>query len=548
MRGLGALLGLTAIAATSACTSVLGISDYEKVDCVGDTCVESAPTDSSVADVQDSTSVDSLADVTDSTAEDTSSDTGAESSIDSGVDTSPSETSFDSASDAADADTSVVDSSITDTMAADTMVADTMVADTVVADTTASCDASTATDPMNCGTCGHVCTAPTGGTATCTAGRCGYTADASDVPGFWTIAPSGGPFSRAAADDTGRILIMNTTGSGPVTRWVDPVTKTTTSILATGGPSSVVIGPATTDRFIVGGYQDSYVHKFDGTRVYTWAVGCCNVNSLSWAIDPVGMKAWIAGHYGAIARWNLTTGAIDEPISNPGATNGFATYLNGANTAYSIAVDKATRWNLATLATSWNTTVFNNGRIGVGAIASDGSFIVATPQASATLAGSLQRLDAAGAISWSKSIGSSTSPVLTAGGVVIVGLSKVDTTPAGVIAYDLASGSERWSITLSANVGDILVGDKGLVWVMTQDGTASKLLGLVAETGATVYEIRALPAAAEMLLEKGVIYWLTGGSLYAIPVESTGYDSASAWPVKQHDNQRTSNRTAPLTY
>jgi hypothetical protein len=50
----------------------------------------------------------------------------------------------------------------------------------------------------------------------------------------------------------------------------------------------------------------------------------------------------------------------------------------------------------------------------------------------------------------------------------------------------------------------------------------------------------------EMLLRDGVLYVLGDGSLSAIPVGATSYDPASPWPVRHHDNQRTSNGLAPL--
>jgi hypothetical protein len=44
----------------------------------------------------------------------------------------------------------------------------------------------------------------------------------------------------------------------------------------------------------------------------------------------------------------------------------------------------------------------------------------------------------------------------------------------------------------------------------------------------------------------GFYLYASGTSISALPVAANNYDPNSPWPVRYHDNQRTSNRTAPI--
>ena len=122
-----------------------------------------------------------------------------------------------------------------------------------------------------------------------------------------------------------------------------------------------------------------------------------------------------------------------------------------------------------------------------------------------------------------------------------------------------ADGATAWKTPVPSlgSVYDLIVGDKGIIYALV--GLAAgglEILGLDADTGAVLYRFTGLAGnrtggyyAPEMVLQNGFIYLLNGdnpGVFYGIPVPSTDYDPGSSWPVRLHDNQRTSNAKAPL--
>jgi len=62
-------------------------------------------------------------------------------------------------------------------------------------------------------------------------------------------------------------------------------------------------------------------------------------------------------------------------------------------------------------------------------------------------------------------------------------------------------------------------------------------------TGALKFRITNVPAPLELMLKDGVIYAVGESRVTAIRLPSgfaKNYDLQSSWPVRQHDNQRTS--------
>jgi hypothetical protein len=123
-----------------------------------------------------------------------------------------------------------------------------------------------------------------------------------------------------------------------------------------------------------------------------------------------------------------------------------------------------------------------------------------------------------------------------------------------VQAYDLNTGSLLWTTNIDQTlvVSDLLLGDDGCVYVAASQapyagsaGQGGEVIALDQATGATKQTITNIPGASQMILFDSVLF-VTGWNTTALPVGASGYDTQAPWPVQYHDNQRTSNATAPL--
>ena len=92
---------------------------------------------------------------------------------------------------------------------------------------------------------------------------------------------------------------------------------------------------------------------------------------------------------------------------------------------------------------------------------------------------------------------------------------------------------------------DLLVGDDGAVYAGTGSFSSGSVYAIGQNDGAIRQTITNVPGAWEIILRAGLLY-ASGTSITALPVAANNYDPNSPWPVRFHDNQRTSNRLAPI--
>lgn len=426
----------------------------------------------------------------------------------------------------------------------------------------AACAADTTSDPLNCGGCGLACGAPDGGTPLCGGGKCGFSVSASNLAGFWSVASGGAP--QLALTDDGQ-AVLSPLDFSAVDTLVDLSSHTTQATSGTGGRrQTLAIEVGGSRQYKVGWSTHAYVMGFDGSIVYDKSTFCNNAFSEWFAIDPLQMLAYMIGGWptyqgvGDLTILDLKTGDITTQKASSSAGRQAFTFIADAQTLY--AADNAgwvAQIDLGGKSTTWSTVVENwNASIlaAVGPAASGGKppLAVTLAPGSTALPGRVALVLADGTVAWKKSgYLVMRNPVWSGSGDVIVGTWALNQNPGGVVMLSHIDGSVVWNSPMPGDVRDLVVGDGGLVWALVAIASTSEMrvAGLDASTGAVRYWFRDLvggPSDGEMALRNGTLYVLAGGALQALPVASTGYDPASAWPARMHDNQRTANAAAPL--
>ena len=134
----------------------------------------------------------------------------------------------------------------------------------------------------------------------------------------------------------------------------------------------------------------------------------------------------------------------------------------------------------------------------------------------------------------------STSAVLTEDGTALVGVPD----DAALIAL-APDGARRWSAALPGGPSAAVLGEGGLVYVATDDGTVS---ALDVATGQRVWRYRAgAPIHAPPVLGcDGILYGATDtGGLFALATDSAG-PSTGPWPREGHDPRGTGDARRAL--
>lgn len=389
------------------------------------------------------------------------------------------------------------------------------------------CEVSLGSDLAHCGACGATCSAPPGGTPLCASGVCTFTAPAAAVE-LWSASVSATMLS-IWADGT-----LHVTGSSSA--HVNPATGALTPVPTPGGRAAIWIDSGTS-RNVNGGIVDRRGHRPDGTLDWEWiGLGCCNWNQ-AMAIDVAAGVAYTSQNT-ELFRIDLSSGAGSSWIG--GGAWGGRDSMRGAGLYVAGFHGSVTRYDVVARTALFTVPIDPGGdpaspRMYPGAVLEDDSFVVTTTT------GRIARVLSDGTVAWNlPGYGFETGPIDLAGVYVLAG----STTPLGIAAFD-RDGTHVATVPTGAAVRDLLTADGSRIYallasgeVVVVDGTRGQIVGTY--TG--------LPTAGEMLLREGVLYVLGDGRLHALPVASTGYDPASAWPVKHHDNQRTSNGLAPMSY
>ena len=374
--------------------------------------------------------------------------------------------------------------------------------------------------------------------------------------GYYSLSFFGDGTLLAAHQEA--VLIPGQPGSaGVMAAKMNPVTGWTNATLVSADVRAAIrlsSSPSEQD-WIIGGYANRFAIRQDGSFVKLLTpIGCCNVPRYPFAFDHVNDRAY--DHSSSnITHFNVTT----DVWQSLGVTSNFfgSVSLADATTVYTAGQQgKVERMNFGS-GLQW-TTLIASTTLQPGAVASDGSFIVSSGPAhfaGSTEPGQLARVLPDGQNPWNHMVNAVTPPVIGGNGLIFVGTqpAPIDREGAGAIeAYDPASGSLVWSAPVVGLPNDLLVGDDGAVYAATGSFNNGRVYTIGQGDGVVRQIITDVQGAWEIVLRAGLIYASgkseigSTTSITAIPVAANNYDVNSPWPVRYHDNQRTSNRTHPI--
>jgi hypothetical protein len=300
--------------------------------------------------------------------------------------------------------------------------------------------------------------------------------------------------------------------------------------------------------YVIGGYGDRVELRQDGSVVSTiFGLGCCNIPRYPLALDNTTNQAYV------LANWNVGVANM---------STGFLRYLPGTGDFVgTVSIADAT--TLYTAGQAGNVTRVHplNGfqwianidsmQLQPGAVGADGSFVVTSGPAhleNSPQAGRLARVKPDGTVAWNKAMNAVTPPVIGSNNLIFVGTQAppITETGAGAIeAYDLETGNLAWRTNVQGLPNDLLVGDDGAVYAGTGTSSVGQIYVLGQTDGSVRQTITNVQGAWELLLRGGLLY-SAGNAITALPVTAVNYDPNSPWPVRFHDNQRTSSRQNPI--
>jgi hypothetical protein len=300
--------------------------------------------------------------------------------------------------------------------------------------------------------------------------------------------------------------------------------------------------------YVVGGYENRSEYRQDGSFVRSlMPLGCCNIPRYPMALDSVRDVAYVQANEAlfisemSTGNWHYMYGAID--------TFGIISLADSETLYLAGQQGDVTRMHPDT-GHQWHVDLGRHN-FQPGAVASDGSFVVTSGLPhfhGSPETGILARVTPGGSVPWNIDVNAVTPPVIGGNGLIFVGTqaAPIDASGPGAIeAYDPATGGLVWSVPVDGLPNDLLVGDDGAVYAGTGSFANGAVYSIGQSDGVVRQVITDVPGAWEIILRAGLLY-ASGTSITALPVAANNYDPNSPWPVRYHDNQRTSNRTAPI--
>src|SRR5579872_4541308 len=375
-------------------------------------------------------------------------------------------------------------------------------------------------------------------------------------PMLWSIQP--GVFGALAVAPDAEKLVFTSVPGGSNDEFlvIDPTTGQYNTVPA-AGQENVRMAVSESSRpgqdILIGGYQNFWALRLDGSVLWELPFGCCNVPHSPPAIDFSRLAAARANQSNGFAEFDLTTGAQIGP--NISAIDGYLSIASSTN-MYNASTESS---GVASINPS--TGGMNFDFVGIGgpgsvrppAIAADGSAIVTTGSdhftgGPAINPGDLARVNTSGTVLWDVAVNAVTPPVIAANGTIFIGTETPSSSNGAIEAHDPNSGALLWTQPVVGTPNDLVVADNGQVYAIAGDpnqALTGALDGFDQVSGAPTLNITDVPGGYELILQNGVIY-TSGPSVTAIEVPANGYDPNSPWPVRFHDNQRTGSAQAPL--
>ena len=300
---------------------------------------------------------------------------------------------------------------------------------------------------------------------------------------------------------------------------------------------------------LIGRYQGTGGYDLDGNKEWGCCGGCCDY----FPKDAPSLRTHVGVGYqlrNGFISFSLHSGNKLQMDATGSGGAGFVlidgTLLWGVTSGYVLLADSVTDETL------WSkpidTPTADAPLLASGALFFDGSLVTASRR------GFVTRINPDATDAWSSNASISGFSSDDIRHIVVIGAQDtvyINTATPGITALAASDGSVKWERSLSSRVHDLVVGNRGYLYAyLPEEG---KMLALDAATGDTKFEYSSVPGQTnrkdnEMMLRDGTMYLLGNGGITAVPVQSEHYDFSSSWPVRFHDNQRTSDLWGTLAY
>jgi YVTN family beta-propeller protein len=332
---------------------------------------------------------------------------------------------------------------------------------------------------------------------------------------------------------------------------------------------------------LIGAYGPVMAYNQNGTMKWRWdnSFGCCNVFGTNYLTIDKNRRRLLASLGYRLYTLPLDGGPTFLNNNPPVTFSEGGQAFSGSVTATADTVFVASgisgwisKWDISgdTPNFQWTRPLGGSNRwnFSDGAIARDGSYAVTQSGDHASAAwndinennrtwraGDLYWSSADGQTGWAIAALATTPPVIGRSGLIYVGALAATGSPQqldqpGYIRAFNPNGQQIWATPTSGVPQDLLIGDDGNLYALAGGSMEGRILALDQATGALRMVIDHLPKPWEIMLRDGVIYVSGDTGVAAVPVPpgfAVNYDLQSPWPVRQHDNQRSSQQLPSST-
>ncbi len=424
---------------------------------------------------------------------------------------------------------------------------------------------------------------------TSTAGERSFTVTATDVAGNTTTRTVSYSVVESIIDETtlrrwyqngvasqhllvypdGQLLAE--TGDMGGFRFVNPSNGTLTPFTsATGAPGTQpnpILFSTPTESFLVGSWQYIRSHRRDGSLAwaYTTPFGCCNNIGFPFLAADRASNRVLASLGSQLFALPIVDGSAPVTISGGGQGSG----LISATSDYAFTAGRnryVTKWDLRETQPQvlWSQPLSNTEitwNFSEGAITEGGAFVVTRSGNHASgywaggdiwRAGELYWISADGQSQWSDpDARATTPPVIDREGRIYIGSVPPPNGPQGNLQGEGAvrvysgAGELQWMVPVPGTPQDLFVGDDGNVYVAAGGSGSGRIVVIDASAQLIRLVIDRVAAPWEIVLRDGVVYAAGDAGVTAIqlpPGFASNYDPLSPWPVRQYDNERSSQR------
>ncbi len=293
-------------------------------------------------------------------------------------------------------------------------------------------------------------------------------------------------------------------------------------------------GPRTEVAFYHWGSFDAYTE----TSLLAWSNvvhGCCAGGGVPFAVDPT-LGEMFTGHTVTVFELDQSGADTFYQYAGPDGTLSVTAswlYLTGADGyVYKFARSSLSTW-------AWQEPIGAATSVDTAtsfALTSTQGIVAVSPAA-----GLLTRFEPNSSSPWQINVVNPTAPILTSNGLLVLG--EVSGENPSLCAHDESNGSTKWCTPVADVINDLFAGDDGVIYAAVANTAA--VYGFDAASGTLRYA-RAFRTRRDAPSRRPRVR-LRLGPAHVVRASPRSTDTSS-WPVRFHDNQRTTGTVSSLAY